>query len=295
MPQRKSECHTRTTALLRTRQNHEMKLLRTEKIEFRLFLFLFRTAREWEEMQRNCTTCRPKEKKDKFNVTIVFLLVCATYNLFYEILCVHLKIALSFVPSSVHAFLALSALVRLAAMRRRWRRRQAIALLVLTRSLYLLIILLRCFQLSLVLVAVAVANVFLTDGCAFCAPRTRHKQKSGEEKSLRPICIIYASERKAVLFLVRRLHTYFSSVFHSLHMLMLQRAACFPMRPSQRQRQQQKKADYVFARTFRQYKFSISSRSIHDTEFISNLLSFRLLKCECECVCATCMSHAYHP
>lgn len=94
-------------------------------------------------------------------------------------------------------------------------------------------------------------------------------RKVERKKSLRPICIIYASERKAVLFLVRRLHTYFSSVFHSLHMLMLQRAACFPMRPSQRQRQQQKKQIMCS----REHFANINSAFLVEAYTIQNLLA----------------------
>lgn len=58
-------------------------------------------------MKRNGATCRPKEK-DKFNVTIVFLSVCATYNLFYEILRVHIVIVVTFSPLRLLHFFCLS-------------------------------------------------------------------------------------------------------------------------------------------------------------------------------------------
>lgn len=139
---------------------------------------------------------RPNEK-DKFNVTIVFLSVCATYNLFYEILRVQ-------ICSDCCYFFFFSFLFGSSAFAGRW--------------CGALVHLLRCdgrprlcpFALALFLLIIL---LFLTDGCAFCPRRAKHKaekHKKKKEKNMHPICIIYASERKAVLFLVWPLHTYSS-------------------------------------------------------------------------------------
>lgn len=181
-----------------------MKLLRTEKdIEFRLFLFraVRRANRSEIGMGRNaekCTAlpCRAGQTK-KINLMLLLCFCPCARRIIYFMrfsVCKYVVIVVIFFSflfgSSAFAGRWCGALVHLLRCDGRPR------LCPFALALFLLIILL-----------------FLTDGCAFCPRRAKHKaekHKKKKEKNMHPICIIYASERKAVLFLVWPLHTYSS-------------------------------------------------------------------------------------
>lgn len=204
-------------------------------------------------------------------------------------------------------------------------RRQTVALPVCARFICLLFCWAVVFSSTFLWSSFGVDNVFLTDGCAFCSPRTKHKTQAAEEreskkKKKHASNLHYIRERAQSRFvscLAIAQHIFYSYVFffffrlppYATYALMLQRAACFSMSLRHRRHEQneKKKKNQCMRLCVCANILPICieiEHSLVDGYTLQNLLAIYYrsvcssVECidMCVCVCVQCfMSHAYHP